>query len=212
MRLHRLTFAGALFLTAVGCAQETTGPAGPSPEVCAVSLAASRTGFQTSGGTATVTVSANGRCGWTLGHPSWVTVSPVTSGVGPAELTMTVSAGPDRTGLLTAGDAQLQVTRSSDVFDIYGAGCPPAMPGARGFCTANLTSKKTSSRMSVDLSGLGLSSDMQVPAVQGCATCFDLDFRVPEGAQPGPVQVRFRFDDGPGRVATATATFTVLPK
>ena len=212
MRLRRLTFVGTLLLTAVGCAQETTGPAGPSPEVCAVSLAASRTGFYTSGGTATVTVSTNGSCAWTLTHPSWVTVSPVTSGMGPAELTMTVPAGPDRTGLLTAGDAQLQILQSVEVLEIYGAGCIPAMPGARGWCTASLTSKKTSSRMSVDLSGFGLSSDMQVPAVQGCATCFDVDFRVPEGAPPGPVQVRFRFDDGPGRVATATATFTVLPK
>ena len=214
MELRSVAFVGALLLTAVGCAQETPAPAGPSPQACVVSLAASRTDFGESGGTATLNVNTSGSCAWELTHPSWVTVSPVKSGVGSAELTMTVSelrGSFSRTGLLTAGDAQLDVTQSPQT-EIVHAACSSTMPGDRGWCTATLIWKRTSSRMSVDLSGLGLSSDVQVPAVQGCATCFDVDVRVPADAPPGPVEVRFRFEDGPGRIATAKATFTVLPK
>ena len=124
---------------------------GASGSACAIALANSEQVVPASGGTDSVTVTAQGDCAWTaVSQSPWITVTSGAAGRGTGHVSLTIAAnsGATRVGLVTIGGQTYVVTQSS---------------GGSGGCSYSLDSNGFSAP------GVGGSTTVGVSAPAGCA-------------------------------------------
>ena len=124
---------------------------GASGSACGIALANSEQLVPASGGTDSVTVTAQGDCAWTaVSQSPWIIVASGAAGRGPGQVSLTIApnTGVARVGLVTIGGQTYVVTQAS---------------GGSSGCTYNLASNGFS------VPGAGGTTAVGVTAPAGCA-------------------------------------------
>src|SRR5688572_1366758 len=170
----RLLYSAIVLLAAfaTGCGTSSTtllGPAGPSPERCAVTLKVGTSSLTSAGGSGTISVTTARECAWTVkAEADWLTFGAPTTGQGPADLAFSVppnrSTSPRSVGV-SVGDQRATISQEA-------ATCPwnvspsEVVMGAAGgdrtvklstedFCSWVVTSRESWVAIASDSNGKG---------------------------------------------------------
>lgn len=129
-RLALLTIILAVLVG--GCSEKKSSPTAPGPvSTCTITVQETPQNFPFTGGSSNFAVTTQAGCNWTVGGPSWVTVTSGTSGTGNGTVnyTVTPNTGPARSGFITVSDKSVKVSQDVCVACVF---------------TLNLTSKNFS--------------------------------------------------------------------
>src|SRR5262249_12058900 len=174
-----------------------------APTICTVSLGSASQTVAASGGSLTVTVSAESTCSWTAAsNVPWVTVTAGASGTGNGTVTANVASnsGAQRTGTLTIAGQAFTVTQSA-ASSGGGGGCSYSVsPTSQSFPSAGGAGGPVTVQTPVECQWTASSSDSWITGVTGGGS--------------GPGQVRFNVAGNTaaartGHLTIAGQTFTV---
>lgn len=197
--LRSLVVPFALLVVLVNCG--TKSPNEPPPPACTYTLSPSTLSFDSSGGSASVTVTTAAQCAWTAASDrGWISITTGASSTGNGVVSVTVASNPNtdaRTGTLT----------------IAGQAVPVVQQAAAPVCSYEIS--PTSAAYSKD----GGSGSFAVTAPSGCAwtaTSSDAWIAVSPPAEPvgnGTVSYTVsrntQIGGRTGTIVVAGRTFTV---
>jgi hypothetical protein len=185
-----------------------------STTACAPSGTLSSASFTETGGQAILSIrTATPGCPWHATLPEWISAASATSGVGGADIVLTISrTEADRTGTIVVGESVIEVRQQTRIR--LHAVCFSGRPGefVPLACTAWIEYRMSPvgpvGRPTADFTAMGKGSEVFAPAVTGN---HDWDLNVPANQPVGKFTIPIRLQYGDGFVAVVRPEFEVLP-